>query len=148
MPFGFYQLLNLVYSCTNWSKFSVLYSWPRKIMDVGTFSFRWILPFWYFCFLLGDKASLALSPKRKQKYQNGNTHRKLKVPTSEREGNCQTRARAPPARDAWRKFTEIYGIPRAAAARALCIDFLAAKYTIQLYSILFIVLNLVLSVCL
>ena len=53
-----------------------------SLSDVWTFSFRWILPFWYFCFLLGDKARLALSPKRKQKYQNGNIHRKLKVLTS------------------------------------------------------------------
>ena len=36
----------------------------------------------YGCFLLEDKARLALSPKRKQKYQNGNIHRKLKVSTS------------------------------------------------------------------
>jgi hypothetical protein len=34
--------------------------------------------------------------------------------------NCQTRAGAPRARDAWRKFTEIYGIPRTGTARALC----------------------------
>jgi hypothetical protein len=34
--------------------------------------------------------------------------------------NCQTRARAPPGRHAWRKFTEIYGNPRAVAARTLC----------------------------
>jgi hypothetical protein len=30
----------------------------------------------------GDKARLGLSAKRKQKYQNGNIHRKLRVPTS------------------------------------------------------------------
>jgi hypothetical protein len=29
-----------------------------------------------------NKARLALFPKRKQKYQNGNIHRKLRVPTS------------------------------------------------------------------
>ena len=54
----------------------------QKITDVGTFSFRWILPFWYFCFLFVNKASLALFTNRKQKYQNGNIHRKLRVPTS------------------------------------------------------------------
>jgi hypothetical protein len=27
-----------------------------SLSDVGTFSFRWILPFWYFCFLLAYKA--------------------------------------------------------------------------------------------
>jgi hypothetical protein len=73
-----------------------------KITNVGTFSFRWILPFWYFCFLLDDKASLALSSKRKQKYQNGNIHRKLKVPTSEREGklsNPRARAARAPCRE-------------------------------------------------
>jgi hypothetical protein len=37
-------------------------------------------------------------------------------------------------RDAWRNLTEIYGIPRAGAARALWIDFLVTKYTVQ-YSI-------------
>ena len=53
-----------------------------SLSDVGTLSFRWILPFWYFCFLLAYKASLALYAKRKQKHQNGNIHRKLKVPMS------------------------------------------------------------------
>ena len=33
----------------------------------------------YFCFLLADNASLELSAKRKQKYQNGNIHRKLLI---------------------------------------------------------------------
>ena len=35
----------------------------QKNTDIETLSFRWILPFWYFCFLLRDKASLALSLK-------------------------------------------------------------------------------------
>ena len=70
-----------------------------KTVDVGTLSFRWIFPFWYFCFLLEDKARLALSSKRKQKYQNGNIHRKLRVPTSEREGKLSNpRGRAACAR--------------------------------------------------
>ena len=88
-----------------------------KITDVGTFSFRWILPFWYFCFLLEDIASLDLSSKRKQKYQNGNIHRKIKVPTSEREGKLSNpRARAARAMQGenLRKFTET----RALAPRA------------------------------
>ena len=68
-----------------------------------------------------------------QKYQNGNIHRKLRVPTSEREGKLSNpRARAPRARDAWRKFKEIYGNPRGRPARAPCIDFLAAKYTVSI----------------
>ena len=50
-------------------------------MDVGSFIFRWILPFRYFWFLLPDNASLALSSKKKQKYQNGNIHQKLKAST-------------------------------------------------------------------
>ena len=57
---------------------------------------------WYFCFLLAYKASLALYAKRKQKYQNGNIHRKLKVPTSEREGklsNPRARAARAPCRE-------------------------------------------------
>jgi hypothetical protein len=74
-------------------------------------------------FHLSDKASLALFTNSKQKYQNGNIHRKIRVPTSEREGKLSN-PRARRARDAWRKFTEIYGNPRARAARALCIDFL------------------------
>ena len=34
---------------------------------------------------------------------------------------------------AWRKFTEIYVNPRAGTARALCIDFLAAKSTVLVF---------------
>ena len=73
-----------------------------SLSDVGTFSFWWILPFWYFCFLLQYKARLALYAERKQKYQNGNIHRKLKVPMSEREGKLSN--------------------PRGAAARARCME--------------------------
>jgi hypothetical protein len=46
--------------------------------------------------------------------------------------NCQTQARAQRERDAWRKFMEIYGNPRAKAACALCIDFAADKNTVML----------------
>jgi hypothetical protein len=53
---------------------------------------------------------------RKQKYQNGNIRRKLRVPTSEREGKLSN-PRGRTARDAWRKFTEIYGNPRGCPAR-------------------------------
>jgi hypothetical protein len=79
--------------------------------------------------VLEDKASLALSPleKKADRYQNGNIHRKLTILTSEREGKPGAKLsnpRAPPARDAWRKFTEIYGNPRANAAHTLCIYFL------------------------
>jgi hypothetical protein len=70
------------YSCIARAALPLGFDSLPSLSDVGTCSFRWILPFWYFCFLLGDKARLALSPKRKQKYQNGNIHRKLKVPTS------------------------------------------------------------------
>ena len=75
----------------------------QKNTDIETLSFRWILPFWYFCFLLGNVEGLALFPKRKQKYQNGNIHRKLRVPTSEREGKLSN--------------------PRGHAARARCMNF-------------------------
>jgi hypothetical protein len=44
--------------------------------------------------------------------------------------NFQTHARAPRARDAWGKITEIYGNPRAGAARAPCIDFLLVIGTV------------------
>jgi hypothetical protein len=61
---------------------------------------------------------LALYCKRQQKYQNGNIHRKLRVPTSEREGKLShLRARATRARcmeKIYGKFTET----RAAAPRA------------------------------
>jgi hypothetical protein len=60
-------------------------------------------------------------------YQNGSIHRKLRGPTSERE---DTLSNPRGARDAWRKFTEIYGIPRGGAAREPCIDFAAAKNTV------------------
>jgi hypothetical protein len=52
---------------------------------------------------LENKARLALFTNRKQKYQNGNIHRKLKVPTSEREGKLSN--------------------PRGGAARARCMNF-------------------------
>ena len=56
-----------------------------KITDIGTFSFRWILPFWYFCFLLAHKARMFQRPRGTLV-------------------NCQTRAYAARARDdAWRK---------------------------------------------
>jgi hypothetical protein len=42
-------------------------------------------------------------------------------------------ARVPRARDAWRKFTEIYGNSRGIAARTPCIDFLAAKCTVHVH---------------
>ena len=50
---------------------------------------------------------------------------------SEREGKLSN-PRARCACDAWRKFTEIYGNPRAGAARALCIDFLPVIGTVVL----------------
>ena len=76
--------------------------------------------------------SLDLYATRKQKYQNGNIHRKLQVPTSKREGKLSNpHARAPRARDAWRKFTEIYGNPRGRAAREPCGDFLLIIGTVR-----------------
>jgi hypothetical protein len=56
-------------------------------------------------------------------------YRKLKVRTSEGEGKLSN-PRAPRARDASRKFTEIYGNPRASAKRAPCIDFLSVIGTV------------------
>ena len=59
---------------------------------------------------------------------------------------------APRARHAGRKNPKIYGNPRALAARALCIDFAAAKNTVQLNGTVLnvvklnLVLNLVLSI--
>jgi hypothetical protein len=44
--------------------------------------------------------------------------------------NCQNHARAPRGRDACRKSTEIYGNPRAYAARTLWIYFLVSKNTV------------------
>ena len=78
------------------------------------------MPFSYFCFLLQYKARLALYCKRKQKYQNGNIHRKLKVPTSEREGKLSN-PRGPAARPRCIIFfSKIYEIPRKNAARESC----------------------------
>ena len=54
----------------------------HKIVDVGTVSFRWIMSFWYFCFLLGGKARLALLLKRKQAYQKYIIYRKIDVSNS------------------------------------------------------------------
>jgi hypothetical protein len=48
--------------------------------------------------------------------------------------NCQTRAGALRARDAWRKFTEIHGNPRGSAARELCGDFLPVIGTVPISS--------------
>ena len=71
---------------------------------------------------------------RKQKYENGSIHRKLRSPMQRPRGrvNCQTRVGAPRVRDAWRKFTEIYGIPRASAARALCSYLAPFKGTVHI----------------
>jgi hypothetical protein len=46
-------------------------------MYIATVSFRLILSFWYFCFLLEDKTRLDLFPKRTQKYRDDSIHRKL-----------------------------------------------------------------------
>ena len=79
------------------------------------------------------RVRLALSAKRKQKYQNGNIHRKLKVPTSERAGKLSNpRARA--ARACREKISKVYGNPRATAARAPCIDFLPVIGTVCVYT--------------
>ena len=42
--------------------------------DLGAVCFRKIIHFWYFCSLVLDTASLALSGKREQKYQKWNIH--------------------------------------------------------------------------
>jgi hypothetical protein len=65
-------------------------------------------------------------------YQNGNIHRKLKVPTSEREGKLSN-PRGHPARERCMIFfPKIYEIPRTHAARELCVDFAAAKNTVSM----------------
>jgi hypothetical protein len=89
----------------------------EEITDIGTLSFRWILPFWYFCYIFAYKANLDLYAKIKQKYQNGNIQWEPRVPTSEREGKLSN----PSARSAramhgenLRKFMETrVGAPRA-----------------------------------
>ena len=51
---------------------------------------------------------------------------------SEREVKLSNpRGCAPRARNAWRKVTEIYGIPRAGATRAPCGDFLPVIGTVH-----------------
>ena len=64
------------------------------------------------------KASLTLCTLRKKKNKNDIIDEKQKVPKSEREGKPSNLG-ARRARDAWRKFTGIYGNPRARAARAM-----------------------------
>jgi hypothetical protein len=71
---------------------------------------------WYSCLRDWNKASLTLLQSRKQKYQNGSIHRKLRVPTSEREGKLSNprasarRARAMHWENLW-KFTETRARP-------------------------------------
>ena len=92
-----------------------------KFTDVRTLIFRWILPFWYFCFIFGYTASLDLYAKRKQKYQNGNIYRKLRVPTSERECKLSNpRAGAPRARCMEKIYGNLRKPARPRRARAMC----------------------------
>jgi hypothetical protein len=103
----------------------------QEITDVHTLSFRWIKPFWYFWLKTGYKASLALYPVFKQKYQKGFIHRKLRVRTSEREGKLSNpRGRAARAMHEF-FFSKIYEFPRTNAARARCGDFLPPIGTVQ-----------------
>jgi hypothetical protein len=52
-----------------------------------------------YCIFGREEITLALFAQIKQKYQNGNIHRKLTVPTSEREGKLSNpRVRAECAR--------------------------------------------------
>jgi hypothetical protein len=114
----------------------------QEITDFATVSFRWIIHFWYFCFILAYKASLALYSKIKQKYQKWIIHWKLIVATSEREGKLSNRARC------MEKFTKIYGNPRASAARAPCGDFLPPRGTVHQISFESVdLLNLLSSRC-
>jgi hypothetical protein len=53
-----------------------------SLSDVQSFSFRWIIHFWYFCLQKLYKASLALCRFFMQKYQKGFIHRKLRLRTS------------------------------------------------------------------
>jgi hypothetical protein len=84
-----------------------------------------------FYYVLVNKLRLVLFTNRQKKYQNGNFHRKLRVPTSGREGilsNPRARAARPPCIE---KNREIYGNQRANTARALCINFALANSTVQ-----------------
>jgi hypothetical protein len=95
------------------------YDW-QKIMDVGTFSFRWIKTFLYFCVKKGYKASRAVYPVCKQKYQKGFIHRKLKVPTSEREGKpSNPRGRAANARCMEKSYGNLRNPARVSRAGAM-----------------------------
>ena len=63
-------------------------------------------PFDFFCLIWVNKARLALFPQIKQKYQKWIIHRKLTVPTSERQGKLSNpRRRAARAR----YMEKIYG---------------------------------------
>jgi hypothetical protein len=71
---------------------------------------------------------------RKQKYQNGNIHRKLRVPTSERAGKRSNPRGAGRRARAMHNFffSKISEIPRWSAAWKPCVDFAAAKSTVWL----------------
>jgi hypothetical protein len=77
-----------------------------------------------------EPASLYM-PKSSRSVKNGLFIESYKLQRPRRRVNCQTPVRAPQAGDAWRKFTEIYGIPRARGARALSINCFKTKYIVQ-----------------
>jgi hypothetical protein len=66
-----------------WILKTILWGNEKKDGLTSSSKVRLLLPFWYFCFLLGDNAKLALSTRRKEKYkyQNGSRsiNRKLRV---------------------------------------------------------------------
>jgi hypothetical protein len=77
------------------------------------------------------KASQGLYAEIKQKYQNGNIHQKLTVPTSERENTLSNpRARAARARCMEKIYGNLRKLARARAARALCSYFVPPRGTV------------------
>ena len=92
----------------NWPKFKKASKKSTDPSDVGALSFRCIIHFWYFCFQKGYKASLALYPFWKQKYQKWIIHRKPRFWLTHR---CSTAVRSKKKRKISRgysSFTVMY----------------------------------------
>ena len=127
---------------------TLLYLWAAGITDVETLSFRWTIHFWYFCLIWAYVASLALYAQIKQEYQKWIIHRKLRVPTSEREGKLSNpRGRAAHAThgENLQKFTETRARPPRARNAFISlqprIQYSCTKFSTDLVSIALVVLT-------
>ena len=81
-------------------------------------------------FFLNIKRASLYMPKESRSIKTAIFIESLQFQRPRGRVNCQTRARAPRARHAGRKFTKIYGNPRTRASRAPCTDFFVTKNTV------------------